>query len=442
MEREEVKKILDKENVKFIQMQFMDVLGTVKTVIVPSSKFDKSMDDGVLFDGSSIVGYATIEESDMRGIPDLNTFQILPWYDGNIKTARIICDVYTSSGEQFQGDPRYILKKMIKKANDMGYQFFTGPEFEFFLFKLNEDGEPEPVPSDKGSYFDYTPVDRAEAIKKEILLYLDMMGYDPEASHHEVSPGQHEIDLRFSDALTMADRIMTLKALIKTVALKHGLFASFMPKPIYGVNGSGMHVHQSLMTMDQEKNFFYDPDRKYQLSEIAMHYIGGVLKHARETAAILDSSVNSYKRLVPGYEAPVYISWANLNRSALVRIPQGRGLKTRLEQRNPDPAGNPYLQFAVMLASGLDGIKNKIEPPEPVEKDIYHLSPKEREKLGIESLPGSLGDALEEFRKSALMRETLGDHIFNHFYIVKTKEVEAYRSEVTAWEIKNLLPVL
>ncbi len=357
MDREEVKKILEKENVKFIQMQFMDVLGTVKTVIVPSSKFDKSMDDGVLFDGSSILGYATIEESDMRGIPDLNTFQILPWYDGNIKTARIICDIHTPGGEQFPGDPRFVLKKMLKKANDMGYQFFTGPEFEFFLFKMNEYGEPEPVPSDRGSYFDYTPVDRAEAIKKEILLYLDMIGYDPEASHHEVSPGQHEIDLRYADA-------------------------------------------------------------------------------------ILNSSVNSYKRLVPGYEAPVYISWANMNRSALVRIPQGRGTKTRIEQRNPDPAGNPYLQFAVMLAAGLDGIKNRIEPPEPVEKDIYHLSPKERENLGIESLPGSLGDALELFRKSKLMRETLGDHISEHFYIVKSKEVEAYRAEVTAWEIKNLLPVL
>ncbi len=442
MEREEVSKIIKKENIKFLQMQFMDILGNVKTVIMPSDKFDKAMDDGVLFDGSSIVGYATIEESDMRGIPDLNTFQILPWYDGNAKTARIICDIHTSNGEQFAGDPRFVLKRMIRKANEMGYGYFTGPEFEFFLFKLNENGEPVPVPNDRGGYFDYTPIDQAEEIKKEIVMYLDMMGYDPEAFHHEVSPGQHEIDLRYADALTMADRIMTLKSLIKSIARKHGLFASFMPKPIYGVNGSGMHVHQSLMSTDQKKNFFYDENAKYQLSETALYFIGGLMKYAKETAAILNSSINSYKRLVPGYEAPVYISWANKNRSAMIRIPQGRGLKTRLELRNPDPAGNPYLQFSVMLAAGLMGIKNKIEPPEPVEKDIYHLTPSEREKLGIESLPGSLGEALEYFRKSELMRETLGDHIFNHFYIVKSREVEYFRAEVTEWEIKKLLPIL
>ncbi|MEM1724842.1 MAG: glutamine synthetase family protein [Thermoplasmata archaeon] len=255
MEREEVLKIIEKENIKFLQMQFTDILGNVKSVIIPSSKFNKAMDDGVIFDGSSIVGYATIEESDMRAMPDLSTFQILPWYDGNSKTARIICDAYNSNGEPFQGNPRQILKNIVKKANDLGYQFFTGPEFEFFLFELDDKGFPIPIPNDRGGYFDYTPVDKAEAIKKEILMYLDMMGYDPEASHHEVSPGQHEIDLRFAEAIKMADRITTLKALIKTIALKHGLFASFMPKPIFGVNGSGMHVHQSLMSMDQKTNF-------------------------------------------------------------------------------------------------------------------------------------------------------------------------------------------
>ncbi|MEM3900369.1 MAG: glutamine synthetase family protein, partial [Thermoplasmata archaeon] len=323
MEREEVLKIIEKENIKFLQMQFTDILGNVKSVIIPSSKFNKAMDDGVIFDGSSIVGYATIEESDMRAMPDLSTFQILPWYDGNSKTARIICDAYNSNGEPFQGNPRQILKNIVKKANDLGYQFFTGPEFEFFLFELDDKGFPIPIPNDRGGYFDYTPVDKAEAIKKEILMYLDMMGYDPEASHHEVSPGQHEIDLRFAEAIKMADRITTLKALIKTIALKHGLFASFMPKPIFGVNGSGMHVHQSLMSMDQKTNFFYDPNKKYQLSDTALYYIGGILKHAKEISAVLNSSVNSYKRLVPGFEAPVYISWANMNRSALIRIPQG-----------------------------------------------------------------------------------------------------------------------
>ena len=442
MEREEVLKIIEKENIKFLQMQFTDILGNVKSVIIPSSKFNKAMDDGVIFDGSSIVGYATIEESDMRAMPDLSTFQILPWYDGNSKTARIICDAYNSNGEPFQGNPRQILKNIVKKANDLGYQFFTGPEFEFFLFELDDKGFPIPIPNDRGGYFDYTPVDKAEAIKKEILMYLDMMGYDPEASHHEVSPGQHEIDLRFAEAIKMADRITTLKALIKTIALKHGLFASFMPKPIFGVNGSGMHVHQSLMSMDQKTNFFYDPNKKYQLSDTALYYIGGILKHAKEISAVLNSSVNSYKRLVPGFEAPVYISWANMNRSALIRIPQGRGIKTRLELRNPDPAGNQYLQFSVMLAAGLDGIKKKIMPPEPVEKDIYHLTEKERKELGIENLPGSLGEALEIFRNSELMKETLGEHIFNHFYIVKKKEVDIYRAEVTEWEIKNLLPIL
>mgnify|MGYP001626345328 FL=1 len=441
MEREEVKKIIEKENIKYLQMQFTDILGSIKTVMIPSFRFDKIMDDGVLFDGSSIVGYATIEESDMRAIPDLSTFQILPWYDDR-KTARIICDIATPSGEQFQGDPRYVLKRMLKKAHDKGFQFFVGPEFEFFLFRLNEEGKPIPEPSDRGSYFDFTPIDKAENVKKEILYYLEIMNYNPEASHHEVSPGQHEIDLRYADALTMADRIVTLKSLIKSIAIKYGLFASFMPKPLYGVNGSGMHIHQSLMTADQSKNYFYDADGKYGLSKIAFNYIGGILHHAKEITAILNSSVNSYKRLVPGFEAPVYISWANLNRSALIRIPQGRGLKTRIELRNPDPAGNPYLQFSVILAAGLDGIEKNIMPPEPVEKDIYRLNPKEREELGIENLPGSLGEALNYFKESKLMKETLGEHIFNHFYIVKSKEFDYYRSEVTPWEIQNLLPVL
>ncbi|MEM3238445.1 MAG: type I glutamate--ammonia ligase [Thermoplasmata archaeon] len=441
MQREEVSEIIKKENVKFLQMQFMDIIGAVKTVIIPSSKFDKAMDDGVLFDGSSVLGYTTIDESDMRGAPDLNTFLILPWYH-NGKTARIICDVYTSSGERFVGDPRYALQKMLSKASKLGYTFATGPEFEFFLFKLNEKNEPTVIPNDHGGYFDYTPIDQAEEVKKKILEYLDMIGYDPEAAHHEASPGQHEIDLRFSDALTTADRIMTLKAAIKTIALEHGLFASFMPKPIYGVNGSGMHVHQSLMSLDRKSNVFYDENAKYQLSETAMHYLGGLLKYSREIVAVLSSSVNSYKRLVPGYEAPVYITWANKNRSALVRVPAGSGLKKRLELRNPDPAGNPYLQFAVMLGAGLKGIEEKIEPPAPVEKNIYKLTKKEREDLGIDMLPGSLGEALEFMERSTLIKETLGDHIFEHFLHVKRKEWEEYRSEVTEWEIRRLLPIL
>lgn len=440
MNKENVLEITEKENIKFIQLQFMDILGSVKNVSITASNLEKALDEGVFFDGSSVLGYATIEESDMRVVPDPKTFLVLPWTEGNLKTARLICDIYDSKGKRFEGDPRYCLERVMKEAEKLGYVFNTGPEYEFFLFSTDEKGNPVPRPSDSGTYFDLMR-DKGDNIRKEIVDYLNMMGFDVEASHHEVAPGQHEIDLRYSDALTTADRVAMMKYTTKITAQKHSLYATFMPKPLFGICGSGMHVNQSLFTKDG-KNAFYDKNGKYDLSRTAFYFIGGLLKYAKETCALLASWVNSYKRLVPGYEAPVYISWANKNRSALIRVPAGRGTKTRVELRNPDPAGNPYLQFAVMCASGLKGIKEKTSPPEPVEKDIYHLTPEERKHLGIDSLPGNLGHALSLMENSDLVKETLGAHLFEHFLHIKTAEWDEYRTKVSEWEIENLLPIL
>ncbi len=434
----EILKKAKERGVKYIHLQFMDILGQVKSVMIPFAMLEKALNEGILFDGSSIVGYATIDESDMRAIPDPRTFQILP---DDEYSATMICDIYTSSGKRFEGDPRYILQRVLKEAEGMGYRFYTGPEFEFFLLKM-KDGKPVLEPNDYAGYFDYGPIDQGEKVRSEIIGILSDLGYNPEAAHHEVSPGQHEIDLRYDYALTIADRILTLKAAIKRVALRHELYATFMPKPFFGINGTGMHVHQSFISLDGRENMFYDPNGKWELSDTLLHYVGGLLSHAEEITAILNSWVNSYKRLVPGYEAPVYISWANLNRSALIRVPAGREMKTRIELRNPDPAGNPYLQFAAMLAAGLDGIKKKIEPPEPVEQNIFRMSAEERKERGIKSLPESLGEALHHFSRSELMKETLGEHLFNHFLHVKRKEWEEYRAQVTRWEIDKLLPIL
>jgi glutamine synthetase len=439
--KEQILETAEKEEVRFIQLQFMDILGIVKSVVIPTAQLEKALDDGVLFDGSSIAGYATIEESDMRLRPDPDTFKILPWTSGDLRTAGIICDVYTAGGDRFTGDPRFVLQRVMEEARQMGYIYNTGPEYEFFLFKLSEDGSPTIRLSDTGRYFDLLPLDQGDAVRKKTTQYFDALGYGAEASHHEVAPGQHEIDLRYSDAISNADRVMILKNAIKTVALEHGLWATFMPKPIYGENGSGMHTHQSLITPDGV-DAFDDHDGPWGLSETCMQFIAGILKHARANCAILASWVNSYKRLVPGFEAPVYISWANMNRSALVRVPTGRGMSTRIEVRNPDPAGNPYLQYAVMLAAGLQGIKEGLEPPEPVEVDIYRLTASERERLGIGSLPASLGEALDELEESELMRETLGAHVFTHFLYVKRQEWDDYRTQVTDWEVEKYLPVL
>lgn len=441
MEKEEVLKIAKKEEIRFVHMQFMDILGLVKSVTLPATQLEKALDDGVLFDGSSIVGYATIEESDMKALPDLRTFRIFPWTKGNMKCAGIICDIYDSDGDRFAGDPRYVLERMVARAKEMGYVFNTGPEYEFFLLKMDDTGNPIAVSSDAGGYFDLMPLDKGEVVRNKIAHLLNELNYDVEASHHEVAPGQHEVDLRYAEAMESADRVLTLKVAIKTVASQNGLYATFMPKPLMGENGSGMHTHQSLVTLEG-KNAFYDPDGEFQLSKEARWYTGGFLAHARETCAILASWVNSYKRLVPGYEAPVYISWANRNRSALIRVPAGRGMKTRLEIRNPDSAGNPYLQYAVMLAAGLKGIEKKIEPPEPVEVDIYKLSPAERRKLGIGSLPQTLDEALAEMEESSLMRETLGAHIMTHFLYIKRQEWKEYHSQVTNWEVERFLQIM
>jgi len=440
MSKAEIIQTVKKEGIKFVQMQFTDILGTVKNVTIPATKIEKALDEGVFFDGSSVLGYATIEESDMRLMPDTETFVIIPWLQDNLKTARIVCDVFDHEGNPFEGDPRAALKRQLEKAKKKGWIFNTAPEYEFFFLTLDEKGAPTTRPSDSGGYFDLMR-DRGDIIRKEIVNYLNLMGFDVEASHHEVAPGQHEIDLRYADAMTSADRVAMMKYVTKNTAYRHGLYATFMPKPIFGVNGSGMHVHQSLTTMEG-KNIFYEPKGPYKLSKNALYFIGGLLKYAKETCAILASSVNSYKRLVPGYEAPVYISWANRNRSAYIRVPAGREAHTRIELRNPDPAGNPYLQFTVMLAAGLKGIEDKIEPPEPVEKDIFHMSVEEREALGIESLPENLGQALDNMRSSELVREAVGEHLFKHFLYVKEKEWESYRAHVSDWEHNFLLPAL
>ena len=436
---EEIIKVADKENLKYFYFQFTDIRGTVKSVMIPRNRLERVLEEGVLFDGSSILGYATIEESDMRAFPDYSSFEILPWTADGGKAGRFVCSVMTPEGKPFDGDPRHVLKRQLEKLHKMGMEFFVGPEFEFFLLE-NKDGKY--IPHDSAGYFDFGPLDKGELVKKEILLYLNQLNYDPEAAHHEVAPGQHEIDLRYSQALKMADKIITLKTAIKTVAMRHGLYATFMPKPIFGVNGTGMHVHQSIMNPEGTVNMFWDEKDTNGLSELAYHYLGGILKHAVEMSAIIASWVNSYKRLVPGYEAPVYISWANKNRSALVRVPAGTNLRKRFEFRAPDSAGNPYLQFAVLLASGLDGINKKIDPPEPVEQDIFHLTLEERKKLGIDSLPESLGEALHHLRNSQFMREVLGDHVYSNFIYIKQKEWDSFRSWVTDWEINNLLPIL
>jgi len=436
---EEIIKLADKENLRYFYFQFTDIRGTVKSVMIPRNRLERVLEEGVLFDGSSILGYATIEESDMRAFPDYSSFEILPWTSDGGKAGRFVCSVMTPEGKPFDGDPRYVLKKQLEKLHKMGMEFFVGPEFEFFLLE-NKDGKY--VPHDSAGYFDFGPLDKGELVKKEILLYLNQLNYEPEAAHHEVAPGQHEIDLRYSQALKMADKIITLKTAIKTVAMRHGLYATFMPKPIFGVNGTGMHVHQSIMNPEGTVNMFWDEKDTNGLSDMAYHYLGGILKHAVEMSAIIASWVNSYKRLVPGYEAPVYISWANKNRSALVRVPAGTNLRKRFEFRAPDSAGNPYLQFAVLLASGLDGINRKIDPPEPIEQDIFHLTLEERKKLGIDSLPESLGEALHHLRNSQFMREVLGDHVYSNFIYIKQKEWDSFRSWVTDWEINNLLPIL
>jgi glutamine synthetase len=427
-------------HVLFIRLQFVDILGTPKNIVIPTSRLEEALDEGMPFDASSIAGYATIEESDKIAQPDPHSFVILPETIEQRKTARLNCDIYEPNGKRFVGDAKYVLERMVKKIHDLGYLYNTGPECEFFLFK--KDGENSTlIPNDAAGYFELSHRDLAEGVRADISLALEDLKITTFTSHHEVSRGQHEINFRYADALTTADRVITLKYVTKVIASKHNLHASFMPKPLFGVNGSGMHTHVSLFTDDGE-NAFHDPDAENQLSDLARSYIAGLLYHVKEITAILNPTVNSYKRLVPGYEAPTYISWANRNRSALIRIPSGRGKGTRCELRSPDLSGNPYLQFAVILAAGLKGIEEKLEPPAPVEKNIYALSEREREKHGIDQIPDSLGHALAIMRESEFLKEVLGDHVFNNFLHVKQREWQEYRTQVTKWEIDRYLPVV
>jgi glutamine synthetase len=439
-DKENVLKLAKENDVKFIRLWFTDVLGVLKGFAITIDELEGALDEGMGFDGSSIQGYARIDESDMIAKPDPKTFKILPWRPKENAVGRMFADIYEPDGTPYKGDPRWVLKRNLKKAQDLGYTFYVGPELEYFYFKSSEG---KPVGLDAGGYFDLTPLDSATELRRETILALEALGIHVEYSHHEVAPSQHEIDLRYTDALAMADHAMTYRLVVKEIALKHGVYATFMPKPIFGQNGSGMHTHQSLFKGD--KNAFFDPKDEFHLSKLAKSYIAGILKHSKEITSITSQWVNSYKRLVPGYEAPVYISWALRNRSTLVRVPMykpGKEKATRIEFRSPDPACNPYLAFAVMLAAGLKGIEKGYELPPPVEEDIYEMSEESRKKHGIESLPGSLSEAIQLTEKSELVRETLGDHVFQKFIENKKIEWDQYRTHVSQFELEKYLPIL
>ena len=438
--REEVFEVIKNQDVKFVGLWFTDILGRLKSVSITVSELETAFDEGVGFDGSSIKGFARIDESDMVAKPDPATFQIIPWRPKGDVVARMFCDIQNPDGSPYKGDPRYILKRSLERLErEYGYTFYVGPELEYFYFKNGRN----PEVLDEGGYFDLTTLDAGIEMRRETILMLEAMGIKVEYSHHEVAPSQHEIDLRYRDALTMADHVMTYRIVVKEIARQHGCYATFMPKPIFGVNGSGMHTHQSLFKGD--KNAFFDPDDEYHLSDVGKGYIAGLLKHAPEITSVTNQWINSYKRLVPGYEAPVYITWARRNRSTLVRVPMYKPNKekaTRVEFRSPDPACNPYLAFSVMLAAGLAGIKNRYELPPPTEKDVYLMSNEERKSEGIKTLPGSLIEAITLTEKSELVREALGDHIFNNFITSKKVEWDRYRVNVTEWELKEYLSVL
>jgi glutamine synthetase len=423
--------------VKFVRLQFTDILGVLKNVAITVEQLEKALDGELMFDGSSIEGFVRIEESDMYLRPDPNTFVVFPWRPREGAVARLMCDVYNPDGTPFAGCPRNALQKVLAEAAEMGYTMSVGPEAEFFLFQVDENGQPTLKTHDNAGYFDLTPVDMGENARRSMVLTLEEMGFEIEASHHEVAPGQHEIDFKYSDALDVADKIVTFKFVVRTIAQRHGLHATFMPKPIFGINGSGMHCHQSLF--EGPRNVFYDANSPDGMSEIAKHYIAGLMKHARAFAAITNPTVNSYKRLVPGYEAPVYIAWSGRNRSPLIRVPAKRGLSTRVELRNPDPSCNPYLAIAATLKAGLDGIKSKLQPPAPCERNIYHMSEAERKELGIDSLPASLHEALQELSADEVIKSAIGPHIYEKFVEAKKKEWDSFRVRVHAWEVDRYL---
>ncbi|UOQ42973.1 type I glutamate--ammonia ligase [Halobacillus salinarum] len=436
--KEEIYKKLDEENVRFIRLQFTDMLGTIKNVEIPMSQLEKALDGMMMFDGSSIEGFVRIEESDMYLVPDLDTFVVFPWTSEKGKVARFICDIYNPDKTPFEGCPRYNLKRNLKKMEKLGFSAFNiGTEPEFFLFKLGEDREPTMELNDKGGYFDLAPTDLGENCRRDIVLELEEMGFEIEASHHEVAPGQHEIDFKYSDAVKHCDDIQTFKLVVKTIARQHGLHATFMPKPLFGVNGSGMHANMSLF--NDKGNAFFDEKGDKQLSEVAYQFTAGIIKHATNFTAVTNPTVNSYKRLVPGYEAPCYVAWSGRNRSPLVRVPTSRGLSTRIEVRSVDPSANPYMAMAVLLAAGLDGVENKLEAPTPVDRNIYVMNKKEREAHGIKDLPGTLYDALEELQEDPVMVDALGEHLFEHFIEAKEIEWDMFRTQVHPWEREQYL---
>jgi glutamine synthetase len=437
--KEYVLKMFKDHDVKFIRMWFTDILGMLKSFSVNVEELEGALEEGMGFDGSSIEGFARIDESDMVALPDPNTFQLLPWRPKEQAVGRMFCDILLPGGQPFKGDPRYVLKQNLKRAADMGYTFYVGPELEYFYF---EDSKGT-IPLDHGGYFDMVPLDVATDLRRDTVLTLEKMGIQVEYSHHEVASSQHEIDIRYTDAMSMADNVMTYRLVVKQVALEHGVYATFMPKPVFGMNGSGMHVHQSLFTGD--RNAFFDERDPYHLSDVARSFVAGLLKHAPEITAVTNQWVNSYKRLVPGYEAPVYLSWARRNRSDLVRVPEyrpGREKATRIEFRSPDPACNPYLAFSVMLTAGLDGIEKGLQVPEPIEENVYEMNDEERERKGIATLPGSLWEAIQLTEKSELVRRSLGDHVLNAFIQNKKIEWDMYRTQVTNYELERYLPIL
>ncbi len=448
--KERILEQIRKDNVDFVNLQFSDIMGMAKSVTIPVEKFPDAIDNGVWFDGSSVEGFSRISESDMRLMPDLNTYTIVPWMISQEKNvARVICDVLTPNGEPYDCDPRYILKKILKEAEQLGYIYNTGPECEFFLFK-KENGKIKTSadkliePHDIGQYFDLV-LDLGFDVRREMMQNLQKMGIEVESSHHEVAYGQHEIGFKYDNALNAADKVMTLKSTLKAIAQKHGLHATFMPKPITGVNGSGMHVHQSLFDIKTNTNAFFNPDDKYNLSETAYYFLGGQILHAKSMCAILNPIVNSYKRLVPGYEASTYICWARINRSALIRVPKyspGKENSTRLEIRCPDPSSNPYLAFAVLLKAGLDGIKNKINPPEPVEEDVFEFDDYKLSEMKIEVLPRTLMEAIIALKRNEIIASVLGDELLKKYIRAKSKEWDEYRIHVSDWEIKSYLEII
>ncbi|HKL98817.1 MAG TPA: type I glutamate--ammonia ligase [Mobilitalea sp.] len=435
--RQDIIRMVKEDDVEFIRLQFTDMFGNLKNVAITTSQLAKALNNECMFDGSSIEGFVRIEESDMYLYPDLDTYVTFPWRPQQGKVARLICDIYDVDGNPFHGDPRYVLKRVIKEAADLGYTFDVGPELEFFLFNVDENGQPTTTTHEKAGYFDLGPLDLGENARRDMVLTLEDMDIGIEASHHEVAPGQHEIDIKYNEALNSADNIMTFKLVTRTIAKRHGLHATFMPKPQYGVDGSGMHVNMSLSK--DGKNIFDDPDDRLGLSKEAYYFIAGIMKHMKSMVAITNPLINSYKRLVPDFEAPVYIAWSASNRSPLIRIPAGRGISSRIELRCPDPAANPYLVLAVCLAAGLDGIVNKLTPPDSVDKNIFHLTTEERAELMVESLPENLIEAIKCMEASEFIKNVLGEHISRKYIEAKKAEWEIYRSQVSQWEIEQYL---